>query len=233
MRRATIRIVLSLLAATVLMARPSGGQPIVFRDDFNGTALGPHWLRQPGITLEVGGGELRVTRLTLPPGQPDGRGAIGVNLAPLQDYRVTTRFDVPPGLRMGLVFSLVAGGGTHLAQIEVQYDRFTGETGYMIVAGGSDPALLPPPPPGYNEYTLRRIGGRVEFELNGVLAAVLNDRFQTPIDQMRFEFVGTSGMIQPARRVDYVEIIPSPGPFAVLGILGFGLLRRPARRARP
>jgi hypothetical protein len=224
-----LRSIMSLLA---LLAFANGVDArVVFRDDFNGTSLGPHWLRQPGITLEVGGGELRVTELSSQGGQY-GRAAIGViNLPPLQDYRVTTRFDVPAGMAIGLTLVLAAGGGAYVGSIEVQYDRFTGTTGRMLVVGGVDPILLPAPPAGYNEYTLRRTGRRVEFELNGVLAAVLNDTFMEPVDELRLEFVGVNRTVQPARRVDFVEIIPTPGTFPILALGALIASRRPVRKA--
>ncbi|MBM4107415.1 MAG: hypothetical protein FJ255_01140 [Phycisphaerae bacterium] len=226
MRSATIRIVLSLLAATVLTARPAAAQPIFF-DDFNGPTLDPRWqFFSTPFDYTLAGGRLTVTRLNgrypePPPHGPDtSYGSFGIDLPVLNDFRVTIDLGWAPG--SGRRLQLLASPAATL-----QMSELVGHAG-LHFSGGGFVGSRPTPPPGPHRFTIIREAGRFRWLFDGIELAQAPDRSGSPVTRLYLLFDGPwSGAPEPMW-LDSVLVVPAPGAAGLL-VLALGALK-PRRR---
>jgi hypothetical protein len=214
--------------AVVLIALPSpaDGQPVYFEDDFDGTALKPHWIQPPPEHWEydVSGGMLNVTKLKYP-STPHTGFNIAELWAPLGipatgDFlaEVVIGFD-PATLSKDSdrVFSFFlsdqAPNVPPTSTIGISYQD-TGFTDVVLLMGSGGQSIPSPvfSNPGLVAFQIARMGNTVNFSMNGDLLATLPATPNITMQSLGVWYIAQwpDAQFEPIH-IDRITIVPSPG----------------------
>jgi hypothetical protein len=211
----------------------AGRAQVFFLDEFNGSDLAPHWSRPPAgdWAHNVSGGRLNVTGLFYPsnPKSCCNGAATGTTFTgPEADFRVTAGMGWDPGTDQGISIEL-SGGEFHVPLVEFGYRAWGGRTPAIYAWNYRQTLELPPPPPGLYEFTIGRHGSQYEFSVDGVAIGTLTGGTAN-LNRIVLRFWGPARDPLGAFHVNRVEVVPTPGGLAALGMLVLGAGRRRSHR---
>lgn len=184
---------LSACVVSLLFAVTASGDP-VFHDDFNGSALQPHWSVPSPVVWEhnVSNGMLNVTGL-FDPSSPDIFGNIAsmsAEFEPQTDFRVDAWMGWD-GIQFPhrLVVSVISEFGGIMASFGYRNDGLVGFP--AIVAGASNVRRDGrAPSSGIQQFSITRTQTRFDFFLNGSPFWSVSDIFGGRAARLRLQFVG-------------------------------------------
>jgi hypothetical protein len=196
---------LLVAALDLLWAAPAAAQTVFF-DDFDGSALKPHW-EELHFVHRVGGGVLTVLELPWP-NNPHAQlfndGAIWARFGQVEgDFVATTRMGLDPGERR-LMRINVAGPGTSVS-------FWFGDDGPAISTPATGFMAVPGPRDGVHDFSIARSGDLYRFSINNQRIAEIQDPHHPVLNQILFEFrVDLPYQGMAPMYVDSVRVVPTP-----------------------
>ena len=226
-----MKVVLWLLALVWPMA--ASGQTVFF-DDFEGSALLPHWSQPPPSHWEhtVSNSMLNVTALFSPgiPHLGSNFAGIAAEFSPQTDFRVDVWMGWEQGTqphRLNLQV-LGPGGNPIIAGVGYRNEAWSGEV--LFFSGSTQGVSFPAPAPGIYHFTIARSAAEFQFYLEGNLIATFPDTFGTPAAGVQFFFLGPVSEPLGAFSIERVRVVPAPGLMWIPLPLGLACACRRTRR---
>lgn len=222
--------VCALAAGVTLSVSAPAWAQVVFEDNFDGSALGAHWITPPASNWvhDVSGGMLNVHRVVLPIPHPKTTQEIRAGITTvlptaysgdfLASMRIVWELDTVPLVAMYL------GSPTQ----NVIFMEYYGTS--VVIRPPLGPGIaLPAPGAGAHDLGIQRLGSQVRFFLNGDLLGAFPAQ-TGPVTTLQIGFRNAYPIPQGGPvHVDSVRIIPAPGALVLL-LLGGARLSRKARR---
>lgn len=224
----TVLGVVCACALSVLFSLPARGQ-VVFEDNFNGSALAPHWITPPASDwdYDVSGGMLNVHRALFPshPKSPSNIAGIGTLLvSPLSgDFQANARIVWSQNTVPDVIFEVLGAGNAIIAHLNYY------ALGVAFFAPGSTSQLHPFDPVGTHTIGVTRNGTQLQFVLDGSLIGSFSDISSEPVTALRLAFrnafpIPTGDPV----RIDAIRLVPSCGTLT-LGLVVAGCTSRRRR----
>jgi hypothetical protein len=218
---------LTILAATTVLPAAA------FFDDFNGTALQPHWGGfSEGCLLNggVAGGFLNITRVYAPGAPPETyclAGYLAYIGEELHDFRMQASVMWDQGEYQDLYVGVTNGvvwPGLDIGHIRYKSRPGQGAIVEALSTGHAIASVPAGPPSQVHEFEIERVSGIATFKFNDIMIL----QAASPARSMQFItllFGGPDTSQFAPLHVDSVQVVPEPNTLLALAML-VGLLWR-------